>query len=105
MQPAGPNVLAVWREAGEWWSGEPYREITRYIDPKGIRREDELLMPTLGNLSSSGQEEYREDNTIEVTERARKIRDEKVSAACGQLPPSYYAERLREREYRESGKA
>lgn len=105
MLPAGPNseILAQWREAGEWWASEPYREITRFIDDKGIRREHETLYPSIGGLAESGQEEYQEDNTIEVTERARKIRDEKVSAACGELPESYYAERLKEREYRESG--
>src|SRR5579862_8908652 len=101
MPPAGRSIgsanthtLALWREAGEWWSNEPYREVQRFIDDNGIRREEERLLPSLGSLGASGQEAYQEDNTIEVTERARKIRDEKVSAACGNLPPSYYEDRL-----------
>ncbi len=97
MPPAGRNVLAMWREAGEWWSNEPYREVCRYVDDKGIRREEERLLPSIGSLGVSGQQEYKEDNTIEVSERARKIRDEKVSAACGYLPKSYYEDRLREK--------
>gem|GEM_PF-537917 len=93
--------MAVWREAGEWWANEPYREIRRFIDEKGIRREEEILLPSLASLGASGQEAYREDNTIEVTERARKIRDEKVFAACGNLPPNYYDEQLREKAVQE----
>ena len=32
MRPAGPNPpLALWREAGEWWAVEPYREVRRFI--------------------------------------------------------------------------
>lgn len=103
MQPAGHSSLAIWREAGEWWSYEPYREIHRFVDAKGVRREETKEMTSLGSLAVSGQEEYREDNTIEVTERSRKIRDEKVSAACGNLPPSYYEDRLREKETRFEG--
>ena len=37
MRQAGPNPpLALWREAGEWWAFEPYREVRRFIDD-GIR--------------------------------------------------------------------
>lgn len=96
--------LAVWREAGEWWANEPYREVRRFVDDKGIRREEETLLPSIGALGTSGQQEYNEDNTIEVTERARKIRDEKISAACGNLPQSYYEDRLRDSEQRFGGK-
>src|SRR5436305_1231568 len=84
----GGEVLAQWREAGEWWANEPYREVTRFIDSKGIRREEERLLPSIGSMAASGQTAYEEDNTIEVTARARKLRDEKVSAACGHLPTS-----------------
>jgi error-prone DNA polymerase len=98
------EILAHWREAGEWWNYEPYREFTQYIDSKGVRREDETLMPSIGSLVAEGQQEYKEDNTIEVADRAKKIRDEKVSAACGNLPTSYYADRIREREHRDGGK-
>jgi error-prone DNA polymerase len=33
------SLLAYWKEAGEWWAGKPQREVTRFIDEKGIRRE------------------------------------------------------------------
>ncbi len=103
MRPAGRDTLALWREAGEWWANEPYREIHRFVDDKGVRRAEETLLPSIGTLGGSTQKPYIEDNTIEVTERARKIRDEKVSAACGVLPAAYYADRAKERDFREGG--
>jgi error-prone DNA polymerase len=38
MRPAGRETLELWREAGEWWASEPYREYETFIDSKGIRR-------------------------------------------------------------------
>ncbi len=49
MPPAGDNIFERWREAGEWWSGEPQREILRYFDTNGIRREEQKVLPSLGN--------------------------------------------------------
>lgn len=77
MRPAGPKetVLARWREAGEWWAGEPYLEFERVIDANGVRRERMREAPSLGSMAS-GQSDYREDNTIEVPERAKGGRGE-----------------------------
>jgi error-prone DNA polymerase len=78
MQPAGNETLARWREAGEWWKGEPDREIHRYIDERGNRREvvSQLLSPV-----SSGEH---------TDVRVRRIRDEKVSLATGSYTPSRF---------------
>lgn len=97
MRPAGGEVLARWREAGEWWAGEPAREVTRYLDDKGIRRESvrELSRPhtrtatpasrpKAGNPLPNGQ--HRSDSTDfseEWSLRLAKVRDEKVARACG----------------------
>lgn len=77
MRPAGTKetLIARWREAGEWWTGEPYREFERVIDSAGVRRERMREAPSLGSIAS-GQSDYREDNTIEVSERARGGRGE-----------------------------
>jgi error-prone DNA polymerase len=41
MPPAGDETtLALWREVGEWWTGEAPREVRRFIDATGVRRED-----------------------------------------------------------------
>ncbi len=89
MSQAGPETIARWREAGEWWIGEPYREFHRYIDSKGIWREESSDLPVewLRTESAEGtalvaQEDHREDWSL----RMRKVRDEKVAKACGYLP-------------------
>lgn len=82
MPLAGVDILARWRESGEWWAGCPGREYARYIDAKGVRREiwrelDWLqVSPT---MLPTEQEDHREDYDV----RARKHRDEKVAQACG----------------------
>jgi error-prone DNA polymerase len=93
----GTNTLAIWREAGEWWRGEPYREVTRYLDDKGIRRESQKLGPSVGQLNDTGQKELDESRKEEWSLRERKIRDEKVAAACGKLPKAYYERAAAER--------
>src|SRR5579871_3289333 len=103
MQPDGVELQALWRYAGEWWNGEPYQEVRRIVR-NGTRREEITLLPSIGSQTASTQKPYKEDNREEVAIRARKIRDEKVAAACGKLPPSYYADRIRESEHRNSGK-
>lgn len=76
MQPDGIETLALWREAGEWWKGEPDREVHRFIDQSGIRRE--TITPF---HSPTGQESQV---------RVRVIRDEKVSLATGHFrTPTY----------------
>jgi len=62
------------------------REVSRYIDAKGVRREVErtlapLGMPTPQEPVPSSQEDHREEYEV----RIRKGRDEKVARACGLL--------------------
>lgn len=86
MPPVGDSE-SVWREAGEWWNGEPYREIRRFVDEKGIRREEVTTFESLGDfLSREHSRGYSENNREEWSLRPRKIRDEKVARACGWLP-------------------
>jgi error-prone DNA polymerase len=33
-------ILSKWREAGRWWDGEPEREFIRYLDDRGVIREE-----------------------------------------------------------------
>lgn len=77
------RVLARWREAGEWWMGAPAREVVRFLDPRGIRREAirELDSPVLTNPGNAPA--YEEDHRNEWNLRVRKVRDEKVSRALG----------------------
>jgi error-prone DNA polymerase len=84
MQPAGHKLIARWREAGEWWSKEPYREVCRTLDENGIRREEETLLPTIGDQNSSSiLEAYTEDQSEEWSLKKNKLRNEKVARACG----------------------
>lgn len=80
---AGNEILARWREIGEWWAGETPREIARYIDAKGVRREVvKLLDPReIPSIDPLEPEDHREDYDV----RIRKRRDEKVARACGYL--------------------
>ncbi len=60
------------------------REISRFVDAKGCRREVERLLPALGlpqlqEPTASAHENHREDYDV----RLRKARDEKVARACG----------------------
>ena len=89
MESNETNTLAVWREAGEWWSSEPYHEVRRFLDEKGIRRESITELPSLG-LALGGQciQPYQEDHREEISLRIRKVRDEKVAKACGYAPES-----------------
>lgn len=76
MRPAGTETLARWREAGEWWKGEPDREVHRFIDERGVRRETVTPVETAS----------RKDSNV----RVRVVRDEKVSLATGNYHPSSY---------------
>lgn len=88
MRPDGSDrILARWREAGQWWSGEPPREVVRFLDDAGIRREVVRELPLIGQTeSASSPKPYVEDNTEEISLRIRKVRDEKVAKACGFAP-------------------
>lgn len=88
MEPAAPSaskVLAQWREVGEWWQNEPPRQIMQVLDEQGIRREHTETLPQL-KLRSRTEGAPREEEP-EWDLRIRKRRDEKVSQACGYLPP------------------
>jgi error-prone DNA polymerase len=61
------TTLARWRESGEWWSNEPYREYRRYIDANGVRRETgEVVLVALPD----GAEPQLEDEECETDLRA-----------------------------------
>jgi hypothetical protein len=91
---ASAALIAQWREVGEWWLDAPGREVTVYIDAGGVRREAIEELGVLGR--ESGQVPFTETNE-DFALRERKIRDEKCSAATGNLPPSYYERNARER--------
>lgn len=97
MRPDGHReIISVWREAGEWWSMEPYREFVQYLDSKGIRREESYELPSIANLIQSGQRDYDHDCSEDISVKASKTRDEKVSRACGTLSHDYYQEKTEE---------
>lgn len=80
------KLVALWREAGEWWSSEPYREVRRSIDARGIRHEQERELPCVGGeKQSSLLDPYTDDQSEEWSLKKHKVRDEKVSTAPGQL--------------------
>ncbi|MEQ1823934.1 MAG: DNA polymerase III subunit alpha [Fimbriimonadaceae bacterium] len=80
MRLDGCEIVAKWREAGEWWNLEPYVEVTRFLDGKGIRREHLENLPSLGLLPAS-KTEYIENYSEDWNLRARKTRDEKMALA------------------------
>jgi len=87
MRPDGNELIALWREVGEWWAGEPSREVVRYVDERGIRRETvRELPPVLPLGDGSAPKPYVENNSEEVSLRIRKVRDEKVAKATGAAP-------------------
>jgi len=86
MPPDGPELVACWREAGEWWSHQPYVEYRRVRDGKGVVREQTREYASLGNLKPSNNPAPPDDNREEWSLRIQKARDEKVAKACGYLP-------------------
>ncbi len=80
MQLDGCEILAQWREIGEWWNGEPYTEYIRYLDQQGIRREEKRDLGELCFPSTSGlpdETDHREEWSL----RIKKKRDEKMALA------------------------
>lgn len=70
--------LARWRELGEWWNGESYREFAHVIDDHGIRREIEhsLAELCLGPSHTAAEPtDHREDWSL----RIQKRREEKMA--------------------------
>ena len=84
MQQDGLELLAIWREVGEWWCDKPPHEYRRFIDDKGIRRELEHVLEE--QYSAPRGESYDETHTEEWSLRLNKLRDEKVMRACGLVP-------------------
>ncbi|HWA82770.1 MAG TPA: PHP domain-containing protein, partial [Fimbriimonadaceae bacterium] len=77
MPPAGDDLLAWWREAGEWWIDEPPREFLRYLDAaRRIREEERPFSYSEGSFHSP-------ENLIA---RALRSRDDKVEHACSSSP-------------------
>lgn len=67
------QLLSLHREAGRWWEAEPGREIAIYLDAQGIRRKKVREIGCIAEETSGDL-------------KVRKVRDEKVSRACGVLP-------------------
>jgi error-prone DNA polymerase len=81
MSPDGDNVLARWREIGEWWSHEDPREYRRFID-------------TLNVIREAGQEfHYGGDGQCQSKlSHKLRVRDEKVAKAMGNAPEPTYSD-------------
>jgi len=79
MPPDGVETLALWREAGEWWAGGPQREIHRFIDEKGLRRE------SVHELSSLSQPADAPNEQVVQISQARRVSHDKVALACGMV--------------------
>lgn len=76
MRPDGTETLCIWREAGEWWEGANPREVRRYIDQRGVRREQVRNLDGFGSDSSDVM--------------VRRLRDEKVALSIYGAPKPNY---------------
>lgn len=85
-RPAG-DELAVWREAGQWWAGEPYREFRRLRDERGVVKDRSATLRPFCDLNHTPSE-YVEDHREEWSLRTRKVRDEKLAYARGLVAPA-----------------
>ena len=79
MPPAGGETLALWREAGEWWTDQPQREVHRYLDENGIRRESVTPLRPLYQMDSEP------DQQVAQISQARRVSHNKVALACGMV--------------------
>lgn len=77
----GRELLAEWRESGAWWANEPAQHLTRWRTPTGRIREESAPLPLVLPTRVARPDDllHREDYAL----RPRKLRDEKVSLACG----------------------
>jgi error-prone DNA polymerase len=75
----GEEIFARWREAGRWWAYEPPREVRRFIDAHGIRRE------VIEELAAVAQKGLKPENP-----RIVKVRDETMARAFGYRDPKVY---------------
>lgn len=93
MPPAGVDLLARWREVGQWWAREPQAEFIRYIDVRGVRREERRELPPLEEIAAYAPTEAFDENfREEACLRIQRARDDKVARACGLLPNQDLAE-------------
>src|SRR5579862_7461461 len=97
MPPDGIETLALWREAGEWWQDEPPREVHRFLDANGIRREEIRPLDQLLIGTSSRKVQPKEDKSGSSGIRIRRSRDEKVSLACGNVIAPQYGRKNQEK--------
>lgn len=79
MQPAGRDL---WREAGEWWADDAYREFERFIDDRGVRRTVVRKLESLSVSLATKVEEENHSEEISLQKAARRAaRDAWGSAA------------------------
>lgn len=87
IAPPTTGTLAHWREARQWWTMEPYAEFRSFIDPKGIKRTEEVKHASLGDIRAT-----------EYDFRFERLRDEAMGAASGNLSDRFYERSLEELE-------
>lgn len=91
MSAGGEKVVARWREAGRWWDGEPYREVSRVLLPTGKVKEVIQEFPCLGDpILKAKPEPHVEDHREDLDFRYGKVRDEKIKLALGLVPDRTY---------------
>lgn len=85
MPPDGFDTISRWREAGEWWNYEPYRQIERRVNTLGILSEHitQAKSPASQFAGIENQSFVREDQKVDYQIRIKKLRDEKVKRAFG----------------------
>src|SRR5688500_5017080 len=48
------EILARWRESGRWWQQEPETEWVRFLDERGILREETINSPSSSSEMRTG---------------------------------------------------
>ena len=81
MSPVGDNVLAHWREIGEWWAGENPKEFRRFVDTLNVIREQGEGF----RYDKNGSPQPRLSSKL-------RVRDEKVAKAMGYAPEPTYSD-------------
>ncbi|MBS1700872.1 MAG: DNA polymerase III subunit alpha [Armatimonadetes bacterium] len=79
MRRDGDEVLAHWREIGQWWERESPLEYRRFVDSMGTIREEHNAF-----------QYRREARTLERLSQMMRVRDEKVAKAMGYAPEPNY---------------
>jgi error-prone DNA polymerase len=91
MRPGGDELLALWREAGEWWRNEPSREIRRVLSATGkVLEKEGILKVNTGPLNI----------TENSNAKAWRSRDDKVEHHCRRTPlPEFEAFEGKQKPY------